>query len=108
VFSSAPPAALVQPARRIAIAAVLLQAGTGFFLFTAEASHLVLNPVFQAKMALVALALTNALVLGRFAARDLDYVPAHEPVPPRLRVAAALSLGLWLVVAAAGRLIAYA
>jgi hypothetical protein len=108
VFSSAPPAALVQPARRIAVAAVLLQAGTGFFLFTAEASHLVLNPVFQAKMALVALALTNALVLGRFAARDLDYVPAHEPVPPRLRVAAALSLGLWLVVAAAGRLIAYA
>jgi hypothetical protein len=59
-------------------------------------------------MALVTLALANALVLGRLATTELDYVPAHEPVPPRLRVAAALSLGLWLVVAAAGRLIAYA
>jgi hypothetical protein len=57
-------------------------------------------------MLLVVLALANALALGRQSRAALR--PESGEVPRRLRVAAALSIALWLMVAAAGRLIAYA
>jgi hypothetical protein len=58
-------------------------------------------------MALVALAVLNALLLGRFARDDLERIGAEVALPARMRAAAAVSLGLWLAVAACGRLIAY-
>jgi hypothetical protein len=101
------PAEIVAPARRVAVAAFLAQATTGAVLFAAEASHVALNPVFQAKMILVALALANALLSARGAGPALSELPAHARLPARLRFAAFASLALWLAVAAAGRLIAY-
>src|SRR5436309_5754724 len=44
-FAAAPPASVVLPARRAAIVGQLLMAITGSVLFTAEASHVALNPV---------------------------------------------------------------
>ena len=35
---------------------------TGSVLFTAEASHVIINPVFQLKLALIALGLVNVTV----------------------------------------------
>lgn len=106
-FSATRPGDVVVPARRAAVVAFLVMAASGFVLFTAEASHLALNPVFQAKAALVALALLNALILGRMAMRETEVLSAHVPLSGRVRVAAAASLALWFSIAAAGRLIAY-
>ena len=49
---------------------LLLMALTGSVLFTAEASHVAMNRVFQIKAVLIALGLVNALL----AARPLDAV----------------------------------
>jgi len=107
-FSATPVAEIVFPARRAAILAFLVQATSGIVLFIAEASHIAVNPVFQVKALLIVLALANALVLGRLSRDAIGTGPSQTQVPARLRTAAMLSLGLWLSVAIAGRLIAYA
>src|SRR6266702_4180784 len=48
------PARLIGRARNFAIAAFMAQVTTGFALFSADASHIALNPVFQTKVALIA------------------------------------------------------
>lgn len=106
-FAATRPADIVPRARRAAVAAFALMLLTGLTLFIAEASHIVLNPVFQLKAALIAVALANALVLGRMAQREAELLPAHAPFPAYVRASAFASLSLWIAVAAAGRLIAY-
>ena len=106
-FAAAPPADVVRPARRAAMLGLLLMAVTGSVLFTAEASHVGLNPVFQIKAALIALGLLNALLAGRALNAVLDDARAFEPLPSRVRLSALLSLLIWISVAACGRLIAY-
>ena len=54
-FAAAPPASIVRPARRMAAIGLLLMAATGSVLFTAEASHVAMNRVFQIKAVLIAL-----------------------------------------------------
>jgi hypothetical protein len=106
-FAATPPAAIVRPARRMAMIGLLLMALTGSMLFTAEASHVAMNPVFQIKASLIGLGLANALLVAGPAMRALDAVPAFAPLPVRLRLSALLSLAIWISVAACGRLIAY-
>lgn len=99
-ISVAALSALVTP---LAVAGLIMLAGSGFLLFSADAGPLVRSPVFQAKMALAALGLLNAFVFRR-AFRDLGKGRA----PPLLaRVSAVLSLCVWLAVGCLGRLIAY-
>jgi len=105
-FAGTRPADVIRPARRVAVAALLLLAGTGFVLFVAEASHVAMNPVFQAKGLLIAAGVLNALVVARLPA-DFDRLDAGSAIPSRLRSAAMVSIAIWLAVAAAGRLIAY-
>ena len=106
-FAAAPPADVVRPARRAAMLGLLLMAVTGSVLFTAEASHVAMNPVFQIKAALIALGLLNALFAGRALDAVLADTPARVPLPARVRLSALLSLMIWISVAACGRLIAY-
>ena len=106
-FAASPPGAVVRPARRAAMLGLLLMAATGFMLFAAEASHVALNPVFQVKAALIGLGLLNALLVGRALTPALDATPPFAPLSPRVRLSAALSLAIWVSVAACGRLIAY-
>jgi hypothetical protein len=106
-FAAAPPATIVRPARRAAMLGLLLMAITGSVLFTAEASHVAMNAVFQIKAALIALGLLNALLAGRTLNVALDDARAFEPLPARVRLSALLSLIIWISVAACGRLIAY-
>jgi hypothetical protein len=106
-FASTPPAAVVRPARRMAMLGLALMAATGFVLFTAEASHVAMNPVFQIKAALIGLGLVNALLVAGPALRALEAIPALAPLPARLRLSALFSLAIWISVAASGRLIAY-
>jgi hypothetical protein len=101
------PAKVIGRARRVAIVALCGLAGTGFLLFSAEASHVILNPVFLTKMALVAAGLVNVAVYEFGAKRAVEGLPPGAAMPQRARVAGFLSLGIWLVVAACGRTIAY-
>ena len=92
-------ARLILPLARAAFAAAAL---SGLVMLAADATHLVGNPAFLAKGALLALAGANVLMFHRLAQPDLA-----APVAPLARGAAALSALLWLTVAAAGRSIAY-
>lgn len=106
-FRETVPAAVIVPARRMAMLALTIMVLTGLVLFAAEASHVAMNPVFQVKMGLIALAVLNALIVQRTLPAVLLKTPAMTPLPLRFRLAAVVSLVLWFCVAAAGRLIAY-
>jgi hypothetical protein len=106
-FAATPPAAILRPARAAAMLGLLLMALTGFTLFAAEASHVAMNSVFQVKAGLIALGILNALVIAGPVVAALGDKGAHAVVPARARLAAILSLAIWLSVAACGRLIAY-
>ena len=104
LFAATPALAIVRPARAVAMLGLLLMALTGFALFSAEASHVAMNPVFQVKAALIALGVLNALLI---AGPALAAAGTGATLPAGARWAAALSLAIWLSVAACGRLIAY-
>ena len=75
----------------------------GLLLFTTEATAYLGNPVFLAKMALLALALLNVTWFHARLKRARD----GEGSAGALRASALLSLGLWTGVLVAGRMIAY-
>ena len=106
-FRETLPGAVIAPARRVAVLALFAMVLTGLVLFTAEASHVAMNPVFQIKMALVALGVLIALIMQRSLPAVLAKTPAMTPLPLRFRIAGVLSLTIWLLVAGSGRLIAY-
>jgi hypothetical protein len=106
-FAAAPPGAIVRPARAMAMLALGLMALTGFVLFAAEASHVATNGVFQVKAALIGLGVLNALFIAGPALAKVGDMAPHATLPMRVRMAAVLSLTIWLSVAACGRLIAY-
>lgn len=101
------PARVVRGARCVAIAALIAVILSGAVLFTAEASHVALNVVFQIKMALVAFGLVHALFLGGRAVRALDGLGPQAPMPGFARFAGALSMLTWLSVVGLGRYIVY-
>jgi hypothetical protein len=84
----------------------VVAAAAGLLMFSAHVDEFLGQPVFLVKMALIVLGGINALLLHtgplRVAAPDTDVLP-----PPRLRVAAATSLLLWIGVIACGRFLAY-
>jgi len=94
-------------ARTSAVAGFAALVISGFVLFSAEASHLAVNPVFQAKLALIAAALVNAALFELYARRTLAKVPPGAAIPIGVKVAGVFSLGIWICVAACGRSIAY-
>jgi hypothetical protein len=80
---------------------------TGVALFLAEAAMLVVNTWFIVKLVLMALALANALAFElAWKRHGLAWIDQTE-VPAVARRAAWASLGLWLGVCIAGRLIPY-
>jgi hypothetical protein len=89
-----------------AIFGLLIMLVSGFLLFTAEATAYAINPVFQLKAALIVAGILNAVVFELMARRNWrDWENYAVPLFPRLL--ALLSLVNWLLVAVAGRLIAY-
>ena len=107
VFAATAPGRVLARARIAAIAAFCGQALTGFMLFSAEASHLVSNPVLRLKFLLVAAGLLNVLIYEIVARRAVEKLPPGAPLPRSAGVAGALSLVIWIAVAACGRSIAY-
>jgi hypothetical protein len=77
---------------RLALAGFALAVFTGALLFTVQAVDYAANPAFLTKLGLIGLAGLNALAARRAATR---------------RLAAGLSVLLWLSVIGAGRMIAF-
>ncbi len=106
-FRETLPSSVITPARRAAMIALAILTASGLVLFTAEASHVAMNTVFQIKLALIAFGIVNALVVQRSLGEMLTKTPAMTTLPTRFRVAALLSLATWFSVAGVGRFIAY-
>lgn len=100
-----PVAALARLVLPIAIGGFVLAVCMGLLLFSADATHVAVNPAFRVKLALIGLALLNILLLHRGVWREVGSWQAV--VPPRAQVAALLSIVFWLGALTAGRLIAY-
>jgi hypothetical protein len=88
-------------------ASFLLIVPSGLAMFVAHASDFIGSPVFVLKMGLIFAAGINAAVLhagafGKVSAWDAGAMP-----PGAVRLAAGLSLLLWISVIACGRLLAY-
>ena len=99
LFRALPLAATVRALTPVGIAGLLLLALTGPLLFAADASALVRSDVFRWKLALIAIALLNALLFRwRWRGAEPDLA---------LRAIAIASVLLWLTVATLGRMIAY-
>lgn len=101
------PGHVLTLARRFAIWAFAGLLISGATLFTAEASHVIVNPMFQIKLALIALALVNIGWFEFFVLAKVRELPPLTPLPRAARRAGFISIGLWIAVAAAGRTIAY-
>jgi hypothetical protein len=101
------PQYILRTARTVAMCAFGGLAVTGFILFSAEASHVALNPVFQVKVALIALGLINIAWFEYRIAPRVRRLKPLKPMPQEARVAGFVSLAIWFVVAACGRSIAY-
>lgn len=86
----------------LARAGFTVAVASGAVLLAADASHVVVNPAFQAKAALLALGLANVVAFHRLARPE----GAGQPGTVAL-VSAAASLLLWPAVIVCGRLIAY-
>ena len=96
----APLSRLLTP---IAIGGLVVLAASGFLLFSADAGPLVRSNTFRVKMALVALALLNALAFRR---QFRDFAADREP-PGWARAVALASIAAWLGAGLLGRMIAY-
>jgi hypothetical protein len=97
-----PMAQLLLPLSRFGF---VLAIGMGFLLFSADASHVVKNPAFQAKAVLIAAALVNVVIAHWLAWRDA--AQWGDDASLGAKVTALISIVLWLGVVCAGRLIAY-
>jgi hypothetical protein len=84
--------------------AFALNASSGLLLFIADATRKSAQPVFCVKLALIALALINMLLVKRLITRDDG---GSEATPTRHKRLAAASLLLWAASITAGRLMAY-
>jgi hypothetical protein len=102
-----PTAALVGYAVPWSLLGFVVAAGSGLMMFTAHASEFLSQPVFLLKMSLILLAGINAALLRVGVVRRVSSWPADAAPPTRVRIAAALSLVLWIGVIACGRLLAY-
>lgn len=80
----------------------------GVMLFATAAADYAGSTLFQAKIALVLVGVSNALILSRVAKRRaIRSLPMEAPMPAALRAGAGLSLVVWISVLILGRLLGY-
>lgn len=92
---------------RFVWAGFAIAAFSGGWLFLYEAVKLAGDGPFLIKMALIPLAGLNALFMHYVAMRDVEAWDTNAMPPLKVRFSAGLSLAIWWVVLACGRLIAY-
>ena len=102
------------PVRRLAshilpwtAASFVLIVPSGLAMFVAHAGDLISSPVFALKIGLIFAAGVNAAVFHAGVFRGASDWDVNRAPPAAARIAAALSLLLWVSVIACGRLLAY-
>ena len=102
---SVPLAPLARFLTPVAIVGLALLVASGFFLFAADAGKLFHSTVFRWKVTILSTAIVNAILFEALWGRRFG---GWTTGPPVIAVAmAAASIGLWLLTAMLGRLIAY-
>jgi hypothetical protein len=86
---------------------LLLIVPSGLLLFITNASELWHDPVFRIKMLLLVAAGLNALIFHRFTFPGVLASNENTILPPAAKVTACISIIVWLVIIACGRLLAY-
>jgi tellurite resistance protein TehA-like permease len=106
-FGHAPTPLLASVLLPVSVTGLGLALLTGSLLFATRPLDYVVEPLMGIKLALLCLAVVNALWLRR--RPDWRRADAEQgaPLPPGWRMHAALSILFWLGVIAAGRLIGY-
>ena len=104
LFRALPLAQLSRALTPVALIGLAIMLPTGATMFAADATSMARSPFFQWKLALIGIAVANAVAFRLLLARGID--SWHEP-PPAARIMAVASIALWLTVAALGRWIAY-
>jgi hypothetical protein len=89
------------------VGAFLLAMITGLLMFTAHAEDFLTNNVFLLKMGLILVAGVNAGLLHSGAFRSVAQWDTVAMPPGNVRLAAGLSIAIWIAVIACGRLLAY-
>ena len=93
----------------VAGAGLMVAAVCGTLLFIVKATQYAASPLFQAKMIMLVIGLTNILAY-HFISRHLGWTSAgtvlRRPVPLQ-RLLGAISLSVWLSVLVLGRLVGY-
>lgn len=106
-FQATWPGATLRRARIVAMLGFIGLLASGFVLFVAEASHIVLNPLFRIKLILILLGLMNVGLFEMLVAPQVRDFQPQAPMPSVARTIGIGSLVIWFCVAASGRLIAY-
>jgi hypothetical protein len=86
---------------------LLLTATCGILMFGSKAEEYYYNAFFRVKLILFALLVVHALVFYRSVYADPAALDRSPSVPANAKIAAALSLVLWISVACCGRGIGY-
>jgi hypothetical protein len=106
-WEKVPLAAMSRILLPVAIAGLALAVSTGALLFSVRATEYAAMPLFWLKFSLIACAVINALLLHMSLAWAVHEHSELGGTMPRLQLAGALSIGLWLAVIVAGRMIGY-
>jgi len=80
---------------------------SGFLLFMVEASSYASNIAFQLKLILLFAAILNALFFQFYIYKNVHEWDKNKATPFAAKVAAILSILLWVLIIAGGRFIAY-
>jgi hypothetical protein len=106
-WGKVPLAAMSRILLPVAIAGLVLAVSTGALLFSVRASEYAATSLLWTKFALIACAIANALLLRLSLAWAAHEQSGLAGTTPRLQLAGGLSIGLWLAVIVAGRMIGY-
>jgi len=108
-WRSIPVAVIARPTVPLAAIGFVLAVTTGIPMLTFNATEYHANPFLYLKLPVIALGLVNVAVLQRVPAwrRALAGAPATERDGAVLAAGGAVSLAIWLVVVACGRMIGY-
>jgi hypothetical protein len=80
---------------------------SGALLFMFMPLEYAFNPAFRLKLVLIALGGLNALIMHLVLLRSRVLWDSHSPAPGGVKLAALVSLAVWIGTLACGRLIAY-
>src|ERR671919_220445 len=93
-----PLAAMSRILLPVTLAGLALAVPTGVLLFSVRATEYIATPLLWIKFSLIACAIANALLLRLSLAWTVHEQSGLAGTTPRLQLAGALSIGLWLAV----------